>query len=119
MSVKLSNLRIALTALFAFIALGISAQTKVTVKDATGEGVIGASVIEKGTSNGGVTDFDGNFVIKPTGSKPVIVVSYIGMKTKEVAIAGKSAIEIVLEEDATTLNDVVVIGYGSVKKTIL
>ena len=116
MSVNLKNFRIALTALFAFVAMSISAQTKVTVVDATGEPLIGASVIEKGTQNGGVTDFDGNFTINLKGSKPIIVVSYIGMKAKEVPAAGKTQINVTLEDDATTLNDVVVIGYGSVKK---
>ena len=110
------SIRIALTLGFVFIAMSLSAQTKVTVLDATGEPLIGASVIEKGSQNGGVTDFDGNFTITLKGSKPIIVVSYIGMKTKEIPAAGKSAISVTLEDDATTLNDVVVIGYGSVKK---
>ena len=110
------SIRMALTVGLVFIAMSLSAQTKVTVLDATGEPLIGASVIEKGSQNGGVTDFDGIFVITPKGSKPIIVVSYIGMKTKEVPAAGKSEISVTLEDDATTLNDVVVIGYGSVKK---
>ena len=110
------KLRFALTLAFALFAIGISAQTKVTVVDATGEPLIGASVIEKGTQNGGVTDFDGNFIINLKGSGHVVVVSYIGMKTKEVNVSGKSQVSVTLEDDATTLNDVVVIGYGSVKK---
>ena len=94
----------------------ITAQTvKVNVKDSSGEGVIGASVLEKGTRNGGVTDFDGNFTIKLTGKNP-IVISYLGMKTKTVDPKGKTSISVVLEEDNTTLNDVVVIGYGTVRK---
>ena len=102
-------------ALLLFVG-SITAQTvKVNVKDSSGEGVIGASVLEKGTRNGGVTDFDGNFTIKLTGKNP-IVISYLGMKTKTVDPKGKTSISVVLEEDNTTLNDVVVIGYGTVRK---
>jgi TonB-linked SusC/RagA family outer membrane protein len=116
MSVKMKSMRIALTLAFLLIVGSLSAQTvQVNVKDATGEAVIGASVIEQGTQNGGVTDFDGNFTIKLTAGKP-IVISYIGMKTQTINAGGKSSLNVVLEEDATTLNDVVVIGYGSVRK---
>ena len=116
MSVKMKSMRIALTLAFLLIVGSLSAQTvQVNVKDATGEAVIGASVIEQGTQNGGVTDFDGNFTIKLTAGKP-IVISYIGMKTQTINAAGKSSINVVLEDDATTLNDVVVIGYGAVRK---
>lgn len=102
--------------LFLLMCAGsLMAQTvKVNVKDSSGEAIIGASVVEKGTTNGGVTDFDGNATIKSTG-KP-ITISYIGMKTKTVEVKGKSNINVVLEDDNTMLNDVVVIGYGSVKK---
>ena len=116
MSKNFKKLRFVLTLAFALFAMGISAQTKVTVVDATGEPLIGASVIEKGTQNGGITDFDGNFTINLKGSGHTIVVSYIGMKTKEINVSGKSQVNVTLEDDATTLNDVVVIGYGSVKK---
>ena len=116
MSKNFKELRFVLTLAFALFAMGISAQTKVTVVDATGEPLIGASVIEKGTQNGGITDFDGNFTINLKGSGHIVVVSYIGMKTKEINVSGKSQVNVTLEDDATTLNDVVVIGYGSVKK---
>ena len=105
--------------LLAAFALGgtllADAQTKVTVVDATGEAVIGASVIEKGTRNGGVTDLDGNYTITVKSNNP-IVISYIGMKSQTLSVKGKSTLKVVLEDDNTTLNDVVVIGYGSVKK---
>ena len=116
MSKNFKKLRFVLTLAFALFAMGISAQTKVTVVDATGEPLIGASVIEKGTQNGGITDFDGNFTINLKGSGHIVIVSYIGMKTKEINVSGKSQVNVTLEDDATTLNDVVVIGYGSVKK---
>ena len=116
MSVKIKSMRIAFALAFLLIVGSLSAQTvQVNVKDATGEAVIGASVIEQGTQNGGVTDFDGNFTIKLTAGKP-IVVSYIGMKSQTINAQGKSSIDVVLEEDATTLNDVVVIGYGTMKR---
>ena len=116
MSVKMKIMRIALTFAFLLIVGCLSAQTvQVNVKDATGEAVIGASVIEQGTQNGGVTDFDGNFTIKLTAGKP-IVISYIGMKTQTINANGKTSLDVVLEEDATTLNDVVVIGYGTMKR---
>ena len=105
-----------LLVLFAMIAGAIQAQTiKGTVKDSSGEAVIGATVKEEGTQAGAVTDFDGNFTIKTTG-KQVLVISYIGMKTKTVNAAGKSTIDVVLEDEATALNDVVVIGYGTARK---
>jgi len=94
----------------------VSAQTvKVTVTDETGEPVIGASVLEQGSQNGGITDIDGIFNITLKGSKQ-IVISYIGMKTQTVDGKGKTAIDVVLKDDATGLEEVVVIGYGSVRK---
>ena len=117
MSVKIKSMRIAFALAFLLIVGSLSAQTvQVNVKDATGEAVIGASVIEQGTQNGGVTDYDGNFTIKLTAGKP-IVVSYIGMKSTTINAAGKSSINVVLQDDATTLNGVVVIGYGTLKKS--
>ena len=111
-----SSRRMLLSAVLAMSgALLANAQTKVTVVDATGEAVIGASVLEKGTRNGGVTDLDGNITIKVQGDNP-IVVSYLGMKPQTVSVKGKSTLKVVLEDDNTTLNDVVVIGYGSVRK---
>ena len=112
----MKSTRSALLLAFLLFVGSISAQTvKVNVKDSQGEAVIGASVIEQGTRNGGVTDFDGNFTINLTADKP-IVISYIGMKTKTVNAKGKSEIAVVLEDDATTLQEVVAIGYGSVRK---
>ncbi len=116
MSGNLKNIRLVLMLMFIFVTCSVSAQTiKGTVKDSSGEPIIGASVIEKGTSKGTVTDLDGNFTISVSGKKP-LVVSYIGMKKKEVSIAGKSVIDIVLEDANTTLNEVVAIGYGTVRK---
>ncbi len=112
---QLKSLRSALLLAVCLVAVALQAQdVKINVKDAMGEAVIGASVIEQGTRNGGVTDFDGNFTLKSTG-KPVVI-SYIGMKSQTVNVKGKSAVNVVLEDDNTTLNDVVVIGYGTARK---
>ena len=113
MSIKIKSMRSVLLLAFLLFVGSISAQTvKVNVKDSQGEAVIGASVLEQGTRNGGVTDFDGNFTINLSAGKP-IVISYIGMKTKTVNAKGKSEIAVVMEDDATTLQEVVAIGYGS------
>lgn len=116
MTVNLKVFRTVLVALFAFFATAIQAQTVTgNVKDSFGEGIIGATVMEKGTKNGTVTDIDGNFTLKMTTGKS-IVFSYVGMKNKEVKVTGNGPINVVLEDDNTTLNDVVVIGYGTVRK---
>lgn len=94
------------------------AQQKVTgkVKDSSGEPVIGASVVVKGNNTmGTITDFDGNFMLDvPT--KSVLVISYIDYVTQEVPTAGKKSLEIILKEDTKTLDEVVVIGYGTQRK---
>ena len=101
---------------FLFVSLGLFAQ-KITVKgvvnDATGEPVIGANVIIKGTSVGTITDFDGNFTLN-ANAKDVLVVSFIGYKNAEVKV--KPNMVITLRDDTQLLDDVVVIGYGAVKK---
>lgn len=94
------------------------AQQKVTgkVKDSSGEPVIGASVVVKGNNTmGTITDFDGNFMLD-VPAKSVLVISYIGYVTQEVPTAGKNSLEIVLKEDTKTLDEVVVIGYGTWRK---
>lgn len=86
-----------------------------TVSDASGP-LPGASVLVKGTTKGAQTDFDGKFTIKNVGSNAVLVFSYIGLKTQEVNVAGRSNVNVTLKEDSAELKEVVVIGYGSVKK---
>ena len=116
MSFKTKTMRSVLLFAFLLFVGSISAQTvQVNVKDAQGEPVIGASVVEKDTKNGGITDFDGNFTIKLTAGKPVVI-SYIGMKTKTVETKGKTSLSVTLEDDNTQLQEVVAIGYGTVKK---
>ena len=86
-----------------------------TVSDAMGP-VIGASVVIKGTSNGVATDFDGNFSLNASQGQ-TLVVSYIGYLTKEVKVDGRGRYEITLEEDKKVLDEVVVVGYGTMKKS--
>lgn len=85
--------------------------------DATGEAVIGASVIVKGTSNGSVTDFEGNFTINNVPQNANLVISYIGYRTQTIALAGKSQVKVTLEEDKQMLDEVVVVGYGVQRKS--
>ena len=87
-----------------------------TIKDQDGNPLPGANVVEKGTTNGVTADFDGNFSIEVVDDNAVLLVSYIGFGTKEVPIDGQSNIDIVLEEAAAGLDEVVVVGYGTVKK---
>ena len=105
--------------MFCFIPLWVLAQKvsiQGTVKDKVGESVIGVSVVEKGTTNGTITDFDGNFALE-VPANATLVISYIGYKTQEIPVAGKKKIQIILKEDTETLDEVVVIGYGSARKS--
>ena len=116
---NLKAFRIALMMILSLFVGTVSAQTVTgNVVDETGEAVIGATVMEKGTKNATVTDFDGNFTIKMESGK-VLTISYIGMQSQDVNVAGKTNVNVVLKEDATTLQDVVVVGYGTMKKTDL
>ena len=101
-----------------FLSCNVFAQDitiKGNVKDAKGEPIIGASILEKGTTNGTVTDFDGNFMLSaPKGS--TIGISYIGYKSQDIINQGQSNLIVVLQEDTEVLDEIVVIGYGTVKK---
>ena len=88
-----------------------------TVVDAQGP-VIGASVMEKGTTNGTVTDFDGNFTLN-VNPGATIVISYIGYETQEIKVGNQSNINITLSEDDAVLEEVVVVGYGTMKKKLV
>lgn len=100
--------------LFSLTALAQQQQTVVgQVLDAQKEPLIGVSVLEKGTNNGAITDIDGNFKLS-VGSNAALVFSYIGYKTQE--LRASSQMQVVLLEDSEVLDEVVVIGYGSVKR---
>lgn len=100
----------------------LNAQSSITVNgivtDAEGIGLPGATILEKGTSNGSTTDFDGNFNMSVAG-KSTLVVSYVGYKTQEVAVNNRTSIAIKLVEDAAALDEVVVVGYGARRKSDL
>ncbi|URC11888.1 carboxypeptidase-like regulatory domain-containing protein [Flavobacterium sp. B183] len=89
------------------------------ITDATGLSLPGVNIQEKGTKNGTSTDFEGSFKINVTSNKAILIVSYLGFQTQEVSIAGKSKVNVSLAEQSNSLNEVVVVGYGSVKKQIL
>ncbi|EGJ70985.1 TonB-dependent receptor plug [Bacteroides coprosuis DSM 18011] len=87
-----------------------------TIVDDGGIPIIGASVLEKGTTNGTISDVDGQFTLD-VGAQSTLVVSYIGYKTQEILVKGKSNINVTLKEDALMLDETIVIGYGSIKKS--
>ena len=89
-----------------------------TIVDETGEGLPGATVLEKGTSNGTITDVDGKFTL-PVNENAVLNVSFVGYKSVEVPVNGRTTLSISLEADVAALEEVVVVGYGTVKKSDL
>jgi len=105
-----------------FMSNQISAQNVTlegTVKDASGLGLPGVNILEKGTKNAASSDFDGRYKIKLSNPKAVLSFSFIGFKTKEVSVDGKTKLDVSMSEDANSLNEVVVIGYGTSKKSDL
>src|SRR5690625_4995543 len=87
-----------------------------TIMDQDGEPLIGVNIQVKGSNKGTSTDFDGNFTLEDIDENAVLVVSYIGYQTQEVVVAGKTNLEIVMVSDAELLDEVVVVGYGTMKK---
>ena len=110
--------RAAMALFLSLICFAAFAQKTVTgtVKDATGEPMIGVSVVVDGTSIGSVTDLDGNFTIQKVPENATLKISYVGYKEQKLQVAGKSSFQIVMDEDNQGLDEVVVIGYGTVKK---
>jgi len=108
-----------LTLCLVLLSLGASAQEKITVSgqvtDEAGEGIIGASVLEAGTTNGTITDFDGNFKlqVKPNAT---LRFSYIGFTSQSVRVNGQKTVNVTLLEDRQVVEEVVVVGYGHQKK---
>lgn len=103
-------------------SLIIFAQTKTitgSVKDTLGEPIIGVNVLVKGTTNGTITDFDGNYSLSNVKDEDVLVFSYISYVSQEVKVDARSSIDVVLQEDSQTLDEIVVVGYGTMKKSDL
>jgi len=102
-----------------FFSTCVQAQTvSGVVKDEAGEPIIGASIKVQGSKEGAITDFNGNFSVK-AASNATLVISYVGYTTQQVNVGGKSNVSVILVEDNTTLEDVVVIGYGVQKKKLV
>ena len=111
-----------LTSVLLFLAMSVgavSAQTsKVTGKviGEDGEPVIGASIIVKGTTNGNITDMDGKFMLENVPANATLVISYIGFTPQEIRVGNQTTFNITLQEDSEALDEVVVVGYGVMKK---
>ena len=121
MESKNLNFRTFFMAFFLMIAMGLSAQTTITgtVYEESGEPVIGASVREKGASVGVVTDIDGNYSINVKDTKATLVFSYVGLETVEIGLNGRTNLDVTMRESTTNLNELVVVGYGTMKKSDL
>ncbi len=106
--------------LLCLFPLGALAQSTVkgTVIDEAGEPIIGATVQVQGAKTGAITDFEGNFSVE-AASNATLLISYVGYVTETVSVQGRNNIQVTLKEDATSLNDVVVIGYGTMKKKLV
>lgn len=114
--------RLACLILMGLFTSGLTAQISVSGKvtnAATGEGLIGAAVMEKGTSNGTVTDIDGAFQLVVQSPDAVLLVSYLGFEEQEVALNGRTELMVAMQEESTLLQQVVVVGYGTQKKSDL
>lgn len=112
--------RLFFIALLSVLSMGAYAQTKTvsgTVVDSKGDPVIGASVVVKGTTNGIITDIDGNFKLQSVPENGKIQVSFVGYQTLEVTVAGKTLFNLTLQDDTKLLEEVVVVGYGVQKKS--
>lgn len=93
--------------------------TGVVTDQADGSPLIGANVLEKGTINGTITDFDGNYVLDVTSPEAVLVFSYVGYTSQETALGGRTRLDVALGQESTLLDQVVVVGYGTQKKSDL
>ncbi|MDC1105962.1 TonB-dependent receptor [Prolixibacteraceae bacterium] len=107
--------------LFFFIGGSVFAQSITvtgSVNDAKGEKLPGVTIVVSGTNTGTITDFDGNYSLNIKGiEKPILKFSYVGFTTQEIAVAGKTKVDVTLEESAISLNEVVAVGYGVMKKS--
>ena len=118
---KSFDMRAMLLTFFMMLSATVFAQVTVTgvVTESTGDPVIGATIREKGTQNGTVTDIDGNYSIKVANANATLIFSYVGLETKEVKLAGRKNVNVTLNSDDELLEEVVVVGYGVQKKSDL
>ena len=89
------------------------------VKDQSGEPLIGVNVMEKGTTNGSITDVDGKYSVSVKGGKTILVFSYIGYISQEIPVGNQKTLNVTMKEDTEELEEVVVIGYGTAKKSLV
>jgi len=117
---KTFSIKSALVALFMLVSATVMAQVTVTgnVTDGT-EPVIGATIREAGTQNATISDIDGNFSIKVSDANATLSVSYVGFQVQEIKLAGRKTVNIVLKSDDKLLDEVVVVGYGTMKKKLV
>lgn len=101
---------------FPFQAMAQKQSVTGTIVEVNGEPVIGATVLEKGTSNGTSSDLDGKFVLN-VNPKGTLIISYVGYATQEIPVKGRSVINVTLKEDTQLLDELVVVGYGMMKKS--
>lgn len=111
-----STLTILFATIISFASLAQTVTVKGKVTDGDNFGLPGVTVQVKGTSNGSATDLDGNYTLSNVPSNGTLVYSFVGMNSQEVAVNGQSTINVTLSEDSQTLDEVVVVGYGTVKK---
>ncbi|GAB5554168.1 MAG: TonB-dependent receptor [Saprospiraceae bacterium] len=110
---KLTDISKTIVALKTFITV------KGTIVDANGDPIIGANVLEKGTTNGAITGLDGSYSINTSNENSILVFSYIGYETQEVVVGNQSIINITLQDDISLIDEVIVVGYGTQKKVNL
>jgi len=115
------NFRALLLVCFVLLPFAAFAQVTVsgTVRESSGEPIIGASVMEKGTQSGAATDINGHFSFQASSDKATLVVTYVGFQTETVSLAGRKNVVITLKTDDELLDDVVVVGYGTMKKKLV
>jgi len=118
---KSMDIRAWMVALFAMLSTSLFAQVTVTgvVTESTGDPVIGATVREKGSNAGTITDIDGNYSLQVANTNATLVVSYVGLETQEVKLAGRKTVNVELKSNDELLDEVVVVGYGTMKKSDL
>ncbi len=110
-----------LSAMVMLFSINTFAQSTVSVsgkvKDSSGEAIPGVSVLVKGTTTGTITDFEGNYILSNVPQEATIIFSFVGMKSQEIILAGQTSINVIMEDDAIGMDEVVVVGYGTQKKS--
>ena len=121
MKLKRNTRKALVSILLSTLCLFAYAQKTITgaIVDSTDEPLIGANVLVKGTTNGTITDFDGKFTLKDVTPSDILVCSYIGYLTEEVKVGDRTSFKIVMKDDSKALDEVVVVGYGQMKKSDL